>query len=105
MLFFYVFYTIFEEKKNKELDKELVEEVKDLELKENSIIIIILYIVLGLLGLKFGSDFVVNNATLIANNLGFSEGFIGITIIAVGTALPEIITGIILLRKMKMSYF
>lgn len=102
---FYVVYTIYEEKKNKELDKELIKEVKDLELKENSIIIIILYIVLGLLGLKFGSDFVVNNATLIANNLGFSESFIGITIIAVGTALPEIITGIISAKKNENELF
>ena len=102
---FYVVYTIYEEKKNKELDKELIKEVKDLELKENSIIIIILYIVLGLLGLKFGSDFVVNNATLIANDLGFSESFIGITIIAVGTALPEIITGIISAKKNENELF
>ena len=102
---FYVVYTIYEEKQNKELDKELIKEVKDLELKENSIIIIILYIVLGLLGLKFGSDFVVNNATLIANNLGFSESFIGITIIAVGTALPEIITGIISAKKNENELF
>lgn len=102
---FYVVYTIYEEKQNKELDKELIKEVENIELKENSIIIIILYIVLGLLGLKFGSDFVVNNATLIANNLGFSESFIGITIIAVGTALPEIITGIISAKKNENELF
>ena len=102
---FYVAYTIYGEKKNKELDKELIKEVENIELKENSIIIIILYIVLGLLGLKFGSDFVVNNATLIANDLGFSESFIGITIIAVGTALPEIITSIISAKKNENELF
>lgn len=102
---FYGVYTIYEEKQNKELDKELIKEVENIELKENSIIIIILYIVLGLLGLKFGSDFVVNNATLIANDLGFSESFIGITIIAVGTALPEIITGIISAKKNENELF
>ena len=102
---FYVVYTIYEEKQNKELDKELIKEVENIELEENSIIIIILYIVLGLLGLKFGSDFVVNNATLIANDLGFSESFIGITIIAVGTALPEIITGIISAKKNENELF
>ena len=102
---FYVVYTIYEEKQNKELDKELIKEVEEIELKRNSIIIIILYIVLGLLGLKFGSDFVVNNATLIANNLGFSQAFIGITVIAVGTALPEIITGIISAKKNENELF
>ena len=47
----------------------------------------------------------VNNATLIANDLGFSESFIGITIIAVGTALPEIITGIISAKKNENELF
>lgn len=101
----YIFYTIFEEKKNKKLDKELIKEVEEIELKRNSIISITIYIILGLLGLKFGSDFVVNNTTLIANNLGFSQAFIGITVIAVGTALPEIITGIISAKKNENELF
>ena len=55
--------------------------------------------ILGILGLKFGSDFVVDNSIVIANNLGLSERFIGMTIVAVGTTLPEIITGVISARK------
>ena len=51
--------------------------------------------ILGVFGLKFGADFVVDNAVSIAEKFGLSESFIGMTIIAVGTALPEIITGII----------
>ena len=95
----YIIYTIYEEKKlkNKTVDDEII---KDVESKEiNSIPIIILYLILGILGLKFGSDFVVDNSILVAGRLGLSESFIGMTIVAVGTALPEIITGIIAARR------
>lgn len=91
----YVIYTIYEEKKikNDKIDEEIINDVKSKE--ETSIVIIIIYIILGILGLKFGADFVVDNSILIAQRLGWSEKFIGMTIIAIGTALPEIITGII----------
>lgn len=95
----YIIYTIYEEKKlkNKTVDDEII---KDVESKEiNSIPVIILYLILGILGLKFGSDFVVDNSILVAGRLGLSESFIGMTIVAIGTALPEIITGIIAARR------
>ena len=85
--------------KDRKLDKEIINEVE--KIKEKSKSSIIIYIVLGLVGLKFGSDFVVNNTILIANNLGWSESFMGSTIIALGTALPEIVTGIISARRDK----
>ncbi len=95
----YIIYSIYEEKKikNKKVDEEIIEEVKS---KENVPAgKIILYMILGILGLNFGADFVVDNSVIIANELGLSEKFIGMTIIAVGTALPEIITGIISARR------
>ena len=95
----YIVYTIYEEKnlKNKKVDEEIIRDVESKETK--SILSIIFYLILGILGLKFGSDFVVDNSVLIAENLGLSERFIGMTIVAIGTALPEIITGIIAARK------
>lgn len=97
----YIFYTVYEEKKikDKKLDNEIVKEVEEIEMKSKSIGRIILFIILGLLGLKFGSDFVVENSVLIASNLWWSESFIGATIIALGTTLPEIVTGIISARR------
>ena len=97
----YIVYTIYEEKKikDKKLDKEIIKEVEEIEMKSKSISHIIFYIILGLLGLKFGSDFVVENSIIIASNLGWSESFIGATIVALGTALPEIVTGIISARR------
>ncbi len=101
--YFYIIYTIYEENKikNNKLDKEIIEEVENIEIKEQSFLIIFFYIIIGLLGLKFGSDFVVNNSIFLAKNLGFSESFIGITIVAIGTTLPEIVTGIVSAKKGK----
>lgn len=95
----YIIYTIYEEKKikNKKIDEEIIKEVKAKECY--SIGEIVLYMILGIVGLKFGSDFVVDNSILIATRLGLSERFIGMTIVAAGTALPEMITGIIAARK------
>lgn len=59
----------------------------------------IFYIILGIILLKIGADFVVDNVEKIANNFNISEGIIGLTIIAIGTALPELITSIIALIK------
>lgn len=95
----YIIYTIYEEKKlkNKQIDDEIIKDVKSKEIK--SIFTIIIFLILGILGLKFGSDFVVDNSILIAERLGLSESFIGMTVVAIGTALPEIITGIISARR------
>ncbi len=78
----YIIYTIYEEKKlgNKKINEEIINDVKD---KENyNMFGIILFAVLGVLGLKFGSDFVVDNALLIASGFGLSESFMGMTIVA-----------------------
>lgn len=95
----YIIYTIYEEKKlkNKQIDDEIIKDVESKEIK--SIFTIIIFLILGISGLKFGSDFVVDNSILIAGRLGLSESFIGMTVVAIGTALPEIITGIISARK------
>ena len=54
----------------------------------------ILYIVLGILALKYGGDLVVDNAVVIAQALGISEKLISLTIVAVSTSLPELITSV-----------
>ncbi|AOV07467.1 calcium/sodium antiporter [Sporosarcina ureilytica] len=50
--------------------------------------------VLGLAAIIFGGDLVVNNGTEIAYSLGMSETLVGLTIIAIGTSLPELVTSI-----------
>ena len=48
-----------------------------------------------------GSRFVVNSATFIAKKFGWSESFIGLTIVALGTSLPELVTSVIAAIKKK----
>jgi len=51
-----------------------------------------LYLVLGLIGLPMGAHLLVDNATIIARTYGVSETVIGLTLVAVGTSLPELAT-------------
>lgn len=57
------------------------------------------YIVGGGAAIKFGGDFVVNGATVIATKWGLSQNLIGLTIVAMGTSLPEFVTSIVAARK------
>ncbi len=50
------------------------------------------YLILGLVGLPMGAHLLVDNATVIARTYGVSETVIGLTLIAVGTSLPELAT-------------
>ncbi len=51
-----------------------------------------LYLLLGLVGLPLGADLLVDNSTIIARTYGVSETVIGLTLVAVGTSLPELAT-------------
>lgn len=53
----------------------------------------------GLLGIIIGGKFVVNSASDIAISLGMSENLVGLTIVAVGTSLPELATSIVAAKK------
>ena len=53
---------------------------------------IIMFLVLGLVGLPLGADILVDSAVVIAGNFGLSESVIGLTLVALGTSLPELAT-------------
>jgi cation:H+ antiporter len=55
----------------------------------------IIMLILGVIGLAIGSNFLVEGATDIALDLGISEYIIGLTLVAVGTSLPELATSVI----------
>lgn len=62
---------------------------------------LIIFILLGLFMIVFGSDISVDGASAIAKAVGISERFIGLTIVALGTSLPELVTSIAAARKGK----
>ena len=57
------------------------------------------FLIIGILGVVFGSNFVVDSASEIATLLGVSERMIALTIIAFGTSLPELVTSLTATRK------
>lgn len=59
----------------------------------------IIYIIIGLILLPLGSDWVVNGAVRVAKFFGISEAYIGLTIVAIGTSLPEMATSIVAAYK------
>lgn len=69
------------------------------EIKTLSPVLSIVYIVGGLTAVIFGGDLVVDNATVLAKAMGWSETFIGLTIIAIGTSLPELVTSVVASKK------
>lgn len=91
LLFFTIFlYYIFEvAKNNREEAQEEAEETADRSWGKN-----ILFTLAGLAAIIFGGDLVVENASKIALSIGMSETLVGLTIVAVGTSLPELITSV-----------
>ena len=88
----FIGYTILMAFKGEEFDKEgesqTQEEPLSHPLKD------LFSIFLGVLALKIGGDFVVENSVKIAEIIGLSEKIISVTILAVGTSLPELVTSV-----------
>ena len=59
----------------------------------------IIFILIGLIGIILGGDLVVDSASAIAIALGMSETLVGLTIVAIGTSLPELVTSLTALKK------
>ncbi len=91
----FIIYTIVMAFKGEEFDKEDndIEDKKD-DGNKGSTLKDILFIILGILALKFGGDLAVDNAVNVAKILGLSEKIISVTILAIGTSLPELVTSV-----------
>lgn len=96
-----IWYTVFlirqsKKEKNKEVLKDYKEEyADDGNPKNDRIWLQIIFVIIGLALLIYGSRFLVDSAVAIAHSFGVSELVIGLTIIAAGTSLPEVATSVI----------
>lgn len=59
----------------------------------------LVFTILGIIAIVFGSNFVVDSASFLAKAMGVSERMIGLTIVALGTSLPELVTSITATKK------
>ena len=93
----YFLYPIIEYIKIQKANNNLIE--KENNSSNNNLIQSIIYILLGGFALKYGGDFVVDSATTIATSLNVSERVISLTIVALGTSLPELATAVVAIIK------
>ena len=89
----YMFILVKAAKKDSVKDEENTSEIK---MSKN-----ILLSLIGVVGIVFGGNLVVDSATNIAYALGMSEKLVGLTIVAVGTSLPELVTSIVAALKVE----
>lgn len=87
----YISFLVYNAKKSKE--SEIVEKPK------MSLLRSVIYIVLGIAAIAIGGDLVVDSASYIAIAFGMSETLVGLTIVAMGTSLPELVTSLTALKK------
>ena len=88
MIFIYYLFSMFRNKVEENEEKEYLPMSKS-----------IIYTIIGIIALIIGSEFVVDSATYIASYIGISERLIAMTIIAIGTGLPELATSITATKK------
>ena len=96
----YIFYMIkIALKANKEGKKVEIEGGSDEDIKLISVPLSILFIVGGAAAIAIGGDITVDAASRIASDLGMTQTLIGLTIVSIGTSLPELVTSIVAARK------
>ena len=80
-------------------------DVSDVEEKgDYSLILSIIFIVLGIILLIYGSDLFVDSAINIATQLNIPEAIVGISLVAFGTSLPELVVGILSAIRRKVDF-
>ncbi len=92
----YLGFTIWRGLKGKD---EAVEEEENENTKKRPMWLNIIFIIGGGAAIVFGGDFTVQSASKLATRLGMSELLVGLTIVAVGTSLPELITSLVASKK------
>lgn len=79
-------------------EKDVEEEIVDIPVWKS-----IVYIIGGAVAIKFGGDWVVSSCSTLALKFGMSETLVGLTIVALGTSLPELVTSIVAARKNELD--
>ncbi|MBW6516249.1 MAG: calcium/sodium antiporter [Candidatus Cloacimonetes bacterium] len=95
LIFFFGLYLVYIMKTSKE-NQEIIykKEVGSLSVKKS-----IIYIIVGIIGLFLGGKWIVDGAIYMAQMFKLSEGFIGLTVVAIGTSLPELVTSVTAAKK------
>ena len=98
----FMIYTAMKARKaGNENSSEVVAEAE--EIKIMSVQKSILFIIIGAVGIMIGGDVVVDSAVNIATSFGMSQTLVGLTIVALGTSLPELVTSVVAAKKREVD--
>lgn len=98
----FMIYTAMKARKaGNENSSEVVAEAE--EIKIMSVPKSILFIIIGAVGIMIGGDVVVDSAVNIATSFGMSQTLVGLTIVALGTSLPELVTSVVAAKKREVD--
>ena len=97
LLAFFLFDT-FRQNSKKTLNSEILESQQKIS---HSWWTITLFLILGVIGLPLGADLLVTNASALAKGYGVSDAIVGLTLVAIGTSLPELATTFIAFVRKK----
>ena len=97
----FIIYTIVLALKERKETQNIDEQNYKNEEKQTSTLSNLIFVILGIIGLKFGGDLTVENAVIIAEKLALSEKIISVTIVSIGTSLPELVTTVSAALKKK----
>lgn len=91
----YMVFLVLRAKKNNPEIQKVETNSDEKSAKKTPIWLSVVLAAIGLAGIIFGGDLVVDNASALAIKLGMSEVLVGLTIVAVGTSLPELVTSVV----------
>lgn len=99
LLFWFIYDSMTRAKRNPAVATEALEDLEGLPVKPYSWPVTGILIVVGLAGLALGAHWLIEGSVNIARRLGVPEAFIGLTLVALGTSLPELATAVIAALK------
>ena len=94
-IFLFIGYCIYNARYNKERSEDVIHELVDYIKKKHSMKFELLLIVSGIIGVIVGARIMVDSAVFLARHFGMSDLSIGMTIVAIGTSLPELATSMV----------
>lgn len=108
ILICFVWFLIYNSRKNNKDHQESEEDEKiynseDLPIKKRPLAYYLGFILLGLLGLYFGAQWLIDGASNLGRSFGLSNHVIAITIVAFGTSVPELVTSVVAAYKKEMD--
>jgi cation:H+ antiporter len=95
ILIIFVYRMVTKSRKDEKVKAEANKDNGQEELKSMPVWKSIIFVVLGLIGLFFGAEWFVDGAIQIAASFGLSDAIIGVTVVAVGTSMPELIASVV----------